>query len=269
MLKMCIRDSLKGVHEGLYGRLVVSEDVTAYGNVAFNGSQLEEIWSPCTVPETNGAFGGARELKTVRFFGDLQELNYACFRGCEKLESVVIPDSVRLIPDQCFSGCAALTSVTLPANLEVIDTDAFSGTAALAHLDFPETLTEIGGGAFSGSGLVEVVLPASVEEIGMGAFSGCNSLARLDLSQTAVTSMYDPVSYLPALTELLLPHGLESGDGVLPYDSQVEALVIPDGVTEFSIHGNDSFYPNEALKSIVWPVSLKSASGFNLSLIHI
>ena len=70
--------TLKGVHEGLYGRLVVSEDITAYGNVAFNGSQLEEIWSPCTVPETNGAFGGARELKTVRFFGDLQELNYKC-----------------------------------------------------------------------------------------------------------------------------------------------------------------------------------------------
>ena len=67
--------TLKGVHEGLYGRLVVSEDVTAYGNVAFNGSQLEEIWSPCTVLETSGAFGGARELKTVRFFGDLQEID--------------------------------------------------------------------------------------------------------------------------------------------------------------------------------------------------
>ena len=129
--------TLKDVQEGLHGRLVVSEDITAYGNVAFNGSQLEEIWSPCTVPETNGAFGGARELKTVRFFGDLQELNYKCFSGCVKLESVVIPDSVRIIPDQCFSGCAALTSVTLPADLEVIDTDAFSGTAALAHLDFP------------------------------------------------------------------------------------------------------------------------------------
>ena len=50
--------------------------------------------------------------------------------------------------------------------------------------------------------------------------------------------MYDPVSYLPALTELLLPHGLESGDGVLPYDSQVEALVIPDGVTSI---GKDAF----------------------------
>ena len=258
--------TLKGVHEGLYGRLVVSEDITAYGNVAFNGSQLEEIWSPCTVLETSGAFGGARELKTVRFFGDLQEMNYACFRGCEKLESVVIPDSVRTIPDQCFSGCAALTSVTLPANLEVIDTDAFSGTAALAHLDFPETLTQIGGGAFSGSGLVEVVLPASVEEIGMNAFRNCPSLTRLDLSQTAVTSMYDPCSDLPALTELLLPHGLESGNGVLPYVAQVEALVIPEGVTEFSINGNSSFYPNEALKSVVWPVSLKSGRGFGAAV---
>ena len=258
--------TLKGVHEGLYGRLVVSEAVTAYGNVAFNGSQLEEIWSPCTVPETNGAFGGARELKTVRFFGDLQELNYKCFSGCEKLESVVIPDSVRTIPDQCFAGCAALTSVTLPANLEIIDTDAFSGTASLAHLDFPETLTEIGGGAFSGSGLVEAVLPASVEEIGMNAFRNCPSLVRLDLSQTAVTSMYDPCGDLPALTELLLPHGLESGDGVLPYVAQVEALTIPEGVTEFSIGGNASFYPNEALKSVVWPVSLKDASGFDAAV---
>ena len=258
--------TLTGVHEGLYGRLVVSEDVTAYGGTAFLSSSLEEVWSPCTIPEINGAFGGAPELKTVRFFGDVTDLGYACFRGAEKLESIVIPDSVRVIPEQCFSGCASLASVTLPASLETIDGDAFSGTAALTHIEFPEGLKAIGGGAFYGSGLTEAALPASVEEIGMGAFSGCNSLARLDLSQTAVTSMYDPVSYLPALTELLLPHGLESGDGVLPYDSQVEALVIPDGVTEFSIHGNDSFYPNEALKSIVWPVSLKSASGFNAAV---
>ena len=137
---------------------------------------------------------------------------------------------------------------------------------SLAHLDFPETLTGIGGGAFSGSGLVEVVLPASVEEIGMNAFRNCPSLVRLDLSQTAVTSMYDPCGDLPALTELLLPHGLESGDGVLPYVAQVEALTIPEGVTEFSIGGNASFYPNEALKSVVWPVSLKEASGLEAAV---
>ena len=100
----------------------------------------------------------------------------------------------------------------------------------------------------------------------MNAFSGCASLARLDLSKTAITSMYDPFTDLPALTELLLPHGLTSGDGVLPYVAQVETLTIPEGVTEFSIGGNSSFYPNEALKSVVWPVSLKDASGFDAAV---
>ena len=258
--------ALNGVHEGLYGRLVVSEDVVSFGYAAFSQSQIEEVWCPCTMTFIEASFSGASALKAVRFFGDVQQLSYKCFCDATALESIVIPDGVRVIPENCFAGCTSLASVTLPANLEQIDGSAFSGTTALSHIEFPEGLKGIGGGAFSGSGITEAVLPASVERINMNAFSSCASLARLDLSRTAVTSLFEPVSFLPSLTEILLPQGLESGDGVLPYDSQVEHLVIPDGVTEFSINGNSSFYPNEALKSVVWPVSLKSGSGFEAAV---
>ena len=189
--------TLKGVHEGLYGRLVVSEDITAYGNVAFNGSQLEEIWSPCTVPETNGAFGGARELKTVRFFGDLQELNYQMFQRLCKAGERRHPRQRAPHPRSVLLGLRGphLGDAARQSGGHRHGRLLRHGVACASRL--PETLTAIGGGAFSGSGLVEVVLPASVEEIGMNAFRNCQSLTRLDLSRTAVTSMYDPAATCP------------------------------------------------------------------------
>ena len=70
--------------------------------------------------------------------------------SCDKLASVVVPNSVTEIGNEAFLGCNSLKSVVLGDKVETI-----------------------GGGAFQGTGLTEINLPASLKSIGVFAFRGC------------------------------------------------------------------------------------------------
>ena len=61
--------------------------------------------------------------------------NYT-FNGCEKLENVIIPNSVTSIGQSAFDGCKALTSITIPTSVTSIGQSAFSGCSSLKDLYF-------------------------------------------------------------------------------------------------------------------------------------
>lgn len=43
------------------------------------------------------------------------------FFGCEELESIIIPDSVKEINELAFIDCRKLTSIEIPTDCEVAD----------------------------------------------------------------------------------------------------------------------------------------------------
>lgn len=70
------------------------------------------------------------------------------FRMCEKLESVVLPDSIARIEKGAFEYCSRLTALRLPENIEYIGVSAFGFCGKIASIHIPDKEFEVDRHAF-------------------------------------------------------------------------------------------------------------------------
>lgn len=93
------------------------------------------------------------------------------------MESIEIPDSVKVIGEAVFSGCEKLKKVKLPAGLTEIDRLVFNECKSLERIEIPDTVKSIGNYAFCKcEKLTAVDLPSGLVSVGEGAFHGCKLL---------------------------------------------------------------------------------------------
>lgn len=92
------------------------------------------------------------------------------FRGCEKLSSVDIPNSVKTIGSCAFAQCSNLTSVTIPTSVTHIGYCAF-GATGLKEISIPNSVIDIGPLAFSMCPLTRVIVPDEPVSIRKYAFA--------------------------------------------------------------------------------------------------
>jgi NAD-dependent DNA ligase len=83
------------------------------------------------------------------------------FHGCENLETVVLPSTMKRLEKNCFKGCKALKHISIPASVEFIGDDAFSGTSIREF----ELLSDTEMGDYS--------LGSAVTLIARGKSTGC------------------------------------------------------------------------------------------------
>ena len=102
----------------------------------------------------------------------ITSIGSSAFEGCNRLTSVVIPDSVTSIGYQAFYSCYSLTSVLIGGSVTSIGSSAFEGCNRLTSVVIPDSVTSIDSSAFSGcSSLTSVLIGGSVTSIGYGARS--------------------------------------------------------------------------------------------------
>lgn len=90
------------------------------------------------------------------------------------------------LSNSCLNYCDKLTSVVLPDTIEKIGISAFNGCKKLKRIRLPYYLRTLGNGAFSGcSSLSQITLPPFIEEIGLSIFKGCDSLNRISMVENS------------------------------------------------------------------------------------
>lgn len=96
------------------------------------------------------------------------------FANLQRVESIVLPDSIDTIRGYAFADSKDLISVDMPETLSYLGGGAFSGCRLLENIDIPEGLTEIKGNTFEGCEfLSKVVIPEGVKRIAAHAFCDC------------------------------------------------------------------------------------------------
>lgn len=92
-------------------------------------------------------------VETAVVSENIEEL-YNVFNGASNLQSVQLPQSLKILGWKTFGACKMLTTIELPSQLERIDNYAFMNCIKLE----------------------QIVIPASVSIIGPGAFLNCSEL---------------------------------------------------------------------------------------------
>lgn len=106
----------------------------------------------------------------------VEEICKEAFKGCDKLEEIVMPKKLKKIDSEAFQGCSSLTKLTLPDSVARIDGLAFCGCSGLTELTLPNSVKSIGDGAFAYcSGLSKITSLAGIPPVcGYGVFDGVN-----------------------------------------------------------------------------------------------
>ena len=106
----------------------------------------------------------------------VEEICKEAFKGCDKLEEIVMPKKLKKIDSEAFQGCSSLTKLTLPNSVMSIGRSAFGGCSGLTELTLSNSVTSIGGYAFAYCcGLVKITSLAEIPPVcGSGVFDRVN-----------------------------------------------------------------------------------------------
>lgn len=130
--------------------------VTTIGEKAFANDTLHN----------NTTLNSVKLPDTIRIIGD------HAFSSCKAITSIIIPKDVVSIGIGAFTECTELSEVTLRDcnSLKSIGDAAFSYCSALTSIVLPEGLTTVGGGSFCATGLTNITVPKSLKKVGQTAF---------------------------------------------------------------------------------------------------
>lgn len=153
--------------------------------------QMEELHISASVKKINGwAFCGQSLLQRIAIPDNVVEIGQGAICGCEGVECVILPNSLRKVSDYLFACCTSLRHVEWHC-VKLIGYSAFWGCIALETISLPNGLCGLGRSAFQFcKGLKSIVLPNGISKVGEDTFQGCISLESVKFS-TRLTEIKD------------------------------------------------------------------------------
>lgn len=258
-----INDSLNLVLDGWYlsdGILVnstdiVKSDLDVYANVYTDGLIFENN-------ELIYYDGECPFVLVPRYFEGhiIDTVSDYAFVDC-LVESVMLPDTIRVIGDSAFEGCVLLSSINVFEGITEIGEKAFYLCNNLTTFNIPSTVLKIGTFAFSFTSIKSVVFPENIEYIGSYAYHACNSLEEVEFLGSVPCE----------IGSTLFTYTNDDYENLEIYYSNIP-IYIPDGENnpykEYRSHINLRDYA-----SSIYPKSVKGQTGYiiidNILLGHI
>ena len=218
--------------------------LTQIGEYAFCNTSLTEVAIPASVETIGaGAFYECHQLESVDFSSaiSLATIDQYAFYYCDKLTSVVIPESVVIIGNYAFQYCNSLTEIALPSSVKSVGSYVFSNCESLTEVDFSQatSLISIGYYVFSGCSnlLSSIEIPSTVTNISSDAFYGIKNIIYNG-------SAGDASEKFGALTrngtiENNFVFADEAKTNLTGYTSKSGSVTIPAGVTTIGAYAFD------------------------------
>ena len=223
--------------------ITLNEGLESIGDEAFQPGYSSRTIGPVYIPSTLKSVGkdAFHYIQFVRV--DISDLEAWCnidfesyysnparyaylYLNGEKIENLVIPESVKIIKDYAFYSVRDLKTVTFEYGAEAIEVapDAFSGISKLSW-DRPGQ-----GLNFKGSSLTSLTIGNSVAEIPAAGFKNCYSLTDLTLGNS-LTTIGDEAFSNCELNEVILPPSVESiGASAFADNTKLTSIIIGHNV---------------------------------------
>lgn len=198
-------------------------------------------------------------LQTIKLPQGVKVLETSAFDMCGSLKSITLPDGLLTIGERALKSCMSLTEVTLPASLESIGKYAFYICYKLAAIDLSDTkITSIEEYTFNKcEKLAAISLPATLTTIGKYAFASCYVLEEIDLSGTQVTSIGNSAFYnLTSLKSIQLPATLTTIGEEAFLGSTLPSIDLSS--TQMTTIGKNAFYRCRSLANVTLPNGLET-----------
>ncbi len=198
----------------------------------------------------------------LKLSGNEELSSISGFKSLSKLIKIDLSSNIHIssIGNDTFKGCENLNSIILPASIESIGDTVFYNTA-IREIDLSacSNFTSIGKDAFKECiKLKTVLLPASIESIGEGAFYN-TKITRIDLS--ACSNLTNIGNYVfntcYSLEEVLLPESIESIGERAFYKTAITQIDL-SACSNLTSIGNFVFYSCRSLEEVLLPVSIES-----------
>ena len=221
-----------------------------YGKFASNDNR-------CLIVDGNLNSFAPAELTEYTIEDNTTAIGDYAFYQCEKLQSVVMPNSVVSIGNGCFRYCRLLRKLELSNNVKTIGKEAFCYCDALyGSLILPEGLTSIGKMAFHHCvSLTKVTIPSTLSTIEDSIFWNCPALKEVILSPGLTCIGNSMFKYCPDLTKISIPDSVTSiGDSAFSYCASLISIYIPEHVTYI---GSYAFFECSSLFTVTIPNGVK------------
>ena len=130
--------------QGSITDIVLPKYLVEIGEDAFRGSDIASVEMPNTMKRLGvHAFADCKNLKNVTLSSSLTLIPMGAFSGCEALEELQVPASVKKIADLAFEA-SGLKEMELPMGVEMVGAGAFFNCQQLEKLAFPNSLKRLG-----------------------------------------------------------------------------------------------------------------------------
>ena len=164
-------------------------------------------------PNDSSVFGATitnntydKGLGIYTFDGPVTSIGLMAFDSCFRLNSIILPKSVKSIETAAFYGCTSLTSITIPNSVTSIGIEVFYCCFSLTSITIPNSVTSIGERAFLGcDSLTSVTIGNSIKFIGDAAFQDCFALKSITCKATTPPTLGAPYNGLSNVTAVYVP----------------------------------------------------------------
>ena len=173
-------------------KITLHDNIQVIGEDCFSGTAYyddERSWDQdgvlyinnCLIRADPERIGNEYEIRSGTYL-----IADGAFRGCNTLEKVMLPDSIRFVGKDAFADTAVYTNGVRENGILYLDqilvdcTDETNG--AITIRDGVKTIADA---AFEKAiGITEVTCPDSIKYIGQNAFNGCTLLKNADINLT-------------------------------------------------------------------------------------